>query len=230
MQAFLSLVDSDKRDPNENYARELMELFTLGVTGRLHRARRPRGGPRADRLQGQLARRPAADRQPTTPSATTTAPSSCSATAGASTGRTCCASSSATARTRPSSWASCGTSSSPSRCRRRTRRRLARVYVALAPPHRAGRARDPRQHARSTPTSTTRRWSSGRSSSWPATCAWSGARVDTDDWAWISSMMGQMPFSPPSVAGLGLGRRRGCRRRRCARASCARRGSARTCP
>jgi uncharacterized protein (DUF1800 family) len=33
MQAFLSLVDSDKRDPNENYARELMELFTLGVTG-----------------------------------------------------------------------------------------------------------------------------------------------------------------------------------------------------
>jgi hypothetical protein len=32
-QAFLSLVDSDKRDPNENYARELMELFTLGVTG-----------------------------------------------------------------------------------------------------------------------------------------------------------------------------------------------------
>ena len=32
MQAFLSLVDSDKRDPNENYARELMELFTLGVT------------------------------------------------------------------------------------------------------------------------------------------------------------------------------------------------------
>src|SRR3954471_922984 len=33
MQAFLSLVDSDKREPNENYARELMELFTLGVTG-----------------------------------------------------------------------------------------------------------------------------------------------------------------------------------------------------
>jgi uncharacterized protein (DUF1800 family) len=32
MQAFLSLVDSDKEHPNENYARELMELFTLGVT------------------------------------------------------------------------------------------------------------------------------------------------------------------------------------------------------
>jgi uncharacterized protein (DUF1800 family) len=33
MQGFLSLVDSDKEHPNENYARELMELFTLGVSG-----------------------------------------------------------------------------------------------------------------------------------------------------------------------------------------------------
>jgi uncharacterized protein (DUF1800 family) len=30
MQQFLSLLDSDKTAPNENYARELMELFTLG--------------------------------------------------------------------------------------------------------------------------------------------------------------------------------------------------------
>jgi uncharacterized protein (DUF1800 family) len=30
MQMFLSLADSDKDAPNENYARELMELFTLG--------------------------------------------------------------------------------------------------------------------------------------------------------------------------------------------------------
>src|SRR4051812_4235189 len=30
MQLFLSLTDSTKRSPNENYARELMELFTLG--------------------------------------------------------------------------------------------------------------------------------------------------------------------------------------------------------
>jgi uncharacterized protein (DUF1800 family) len=30
MQLFLSLADSDKGAPNENYARELMELFTLG--------------------------------------------------------------------------------------------------------------------------------------------------------------------------------------------------------
>ena len=37
--------------PNENYARELMELFTLGAGPRLHRARRARAGPRADRLR-----------------------------------------------------------------------------------------------------------------------------------------------------------------------------------
>lgn len=30
MLLFLSLADSDKDAPNENYARELMELFTLG--------------------------------------------------------------------------------------------------------------------------------------------------------------------------------------------------------
>ena len=30
MLLFLSLADSDKEAPNENYARELMELFTLG--------------------------------------------------------------------------------------------------------------------------------------------------------------------------------------------------------
>src|SRR3989442_8587702 len=30
MQLFLSLADSDEKAPNENYARELMELFTLG--------------------------------------------------------------------------------------------------------------------------------------------------------------------------------------------------------
>ena len=31
MQLFLSLADSTKDAPNENYARELMELFTLGT-------------------------------------------------------------------------------------------------------------------------------------------------------------------------------------------------------
>jgi len=31
LAGFLSLLDSDRREPNENFARELMELFTLGV-------------------------------------------------------------------------------------------------------------------------------------------------------------------------------------------------------
>ena len=33
MQGFLSLVQSNKSEPNENFARELLELFTLGVGG-----------------------------------------------------------------------------------------------------------------------------------------------------------------------------------------------------
>jgi uncharacterized protein (DUF1800 family) len=32
-----------------------------------------------------------------------------------------------------------------------------------------------------------------------------GRAIDTDDWAWITSEMGQMPFSPPSVAGWDWG-------------------------
>ena len=118
MRLFLSLVDSDKATPNENYARELMELFTLGHR-RLHRARHPRGGPRADRLQGRLARRPAAAHLLRPPSATTTGVKRCSATAGASTGRTCCASSSTIRAHAPFLVGQAvGATSSPSRCRR----------------------------------------------------------------------------------------------------------------
>jgi hypothetical protein len=39
MQLFLSLADSDKAAPNENFARELMELFTLGSGYREHDVR-----------------------------------------------------------------------------------------------------------------------------------------------------------------------------------------------
>ena len=56
-----------------------------------------------------------------------------------------------------------------------TRRRLARVYVRSH--HRiAPVVREILDSRRCTPTSTTRRWSSGRSCRWRATCAWSGAR------------------------------------------------------
>ena len=55
MLLFLSLADSTKEEPNENYARELMELFTLGkgYTEKRH----PRGRARADRLSRQAPRR-----------------------------------------------------------------------------------------------------------------------------------------------------------------------------
>ena len=50
MLIWLSGSGSTKDAPNENYGRELMELFTLGVGTRLQRARRARAGARADRL------------------------------------------------------------------------------------------------------------------------------------------------------------------------------------
>ena len=51
MLLWLNGTDNRKGSPNENYARELMELFTLGRGPRLLRARRPRAGARADRLR-----------------------------------------------------------------------------------------------------------------------------------------------------------------------------------
>ena len=39
MQSFLSLANSSKDEPNENFAREFFELFTLGVQQRLQRTR-----------------------------------------------------------------------------------------------------------------------------------------------------------------------------------------------
>ncbi len=51
MLIWLDGVDNNQWDPNENYAREMMELFSLGADrGRLHRGRRARDGPHADRL------------------------------------------------------------------------------------------------------------------------------------------------------------------------------------
>ena len=56
MLLYLNGLESEKGAPNENYARELMELFTLGARLRLHRARRPRAGPRADRASRPATR------------------------------------------------------------------------------------------------------------------------------------------------------------------------------
>ena len=63
MQAFLSLADSDREHPNENYARELHGAVHARRRQRLLRARRARGGPRAHGLPRPLGRRAALPRE-----------------------------------------------------------------------------------------------------------------------------------------------------------------------
>ena len=76
---FLSLFDSSKWAPNENYARELMELFSPRQG--LHGERHPRGGARADRLPRHAGRRRLRRHPTSTRSATTPASSASSASA-----------------------------------------------------------------------------------------------------------------------------------------------------
>ena len=57
MLIWLSGGESTKAAPNENYAREMQELFTLGAGEGLWRARRARTRPGADGLDLQLERR-----------------------------------------------------------------------------------------------------------------------------------------------------------------------------
>ena len=57
MLLYLNGLESEKGAPNENYARELMELFTLGHGSGLHGARRARAGPRPDRVHGDVQER-----------------------------------------------------------------------------------------------------------------------------------------------------------------------------
>ena len=91
MLLWLSGTENTKWSPNENYARELMELFTLGAGRGLHasatsasrRARSP-----ASTTTGSAA--PATSTSATTASATTRAASGSSASAARSTGRTPC--------------------------------------------------------------------------------------------------------------------------------------------
>ena len=54
MLLWLNGAQNSKTAPNENYGREMMELFTLGAEPRLHRGRRPPERPRADRVHEQL--------------------------------------------------------------------------------------------------------------------------------------------------------------------------------
>ncbi len=169
MLLWLNGTENEKGSPNENYARELMELFTLGA-GRGYTERDVREQARAltgfaQRLEATASARPTSA---STASATTPARSASSASAGASTGRTPASSASSTARTRPSSSASSGATSSRRRRRAATQRALEQLYVrdryAVRPVVEAI-LRHP------APLRRARAWSSRRSSTPPACCA-----------------------------------------------------------
>jgi uncharacterized protein (DUF1800 family) len=203
MQSFLSLVDSDKRDPNENYARELMELFTLGVTGGyterdVREAARALTGFKGNWREGRpltIAYDPERHDD----------------------GRKTLLHHSGrlnwqdvlgiVVRHRSHApflvgklWDFFVTEPLPPA----TRKRLARVYVGSH--HRIA----PVVREILTSKALYAELDHPRMVKWPivqiaGNLRLVGRGVDTDDWAWISSMMGQMPFSPPSVAGWDWG-------------------------
>jgi len=203
MQSFLSLVDSDKREPNENYARELMELFTLGVTGGyterdVREAARALTGFKGNwhegrpltvsydperhddgtkRLLGQRGRLDWQDVLGIVVRHRSHAPFLVS-----------------------KLWDFFITEPLPPA----TRRRLAGVYVRSH--HRIA----PVVHEILSSRALYAELDHPRMVKWPivqiaGNLRMVGRGVDTDSWAWISSMMGQMPFSPPTVAGWDWG-------------------------
>ena len=201
MLIWLSGIDNTRRPPNENYARELMELFTLGASDALRlsllRGRRSRAGAGADRLARRLGRRrrlrelPLRRRRATTPARRRS-----SARPAPSTGATPAASASSTRRTRPSSSTSSGATSS--RCRRRRRR--ARRSSASTSSAATRSARWSRRSSCTRRSTAGRRWSSRRSSTSPA-CTAPVAQGISGDWAWIADIAGQHLFRPPNVSG-----------------------------
>jgi uncharacterized protein (DUF1800 family) len=203
MQSFLSLVDSEKSDPNENYARELMELFTLGVTGGYserdvreaaraltgftgnrrdgrpltvsYDAQRHDGG--AKRVLGQRGRLDWRDVLRIVVDHRAHAPFLVG-----------------------KLWSFFITEPLPAV----TRRRLARTYVGsrhrLAPVVREILSSHALYAELDNP----------KMVKWPIVQLAGHLRtvargVDTDDWTWVSSMMGQTLFSPPNVAGWDWG-------------------------
>jgi uncharacterized protein (DUF1800 family) len=203
MQSFLSLVDSDKREPNENYARELMELFTLGVTGgyterdvreaaraltgfkgNWHEGRpltisydAERHDDGAKRLLGHNGRLDWQDVLGIVVRHRSHAPFLVS-----------------------KLWDFFVTEPLPPA----TRKRLARIYVGSH--HRIA----PVVREILTSKALYAELDHPRMVKWPivqiaGNLRMVGRSVDTDDWAWITSTMGQMPFSPPSVAGWDWG-------------------------
>ena len=210
MQLFLSLADSTKDAPNENFARELMELFTLGT--RLLRARRARGGARADRLHRRLARRrhrhdPLRGRR-----ARRRRQDAARQTRPLRRRRRARPRRAPTRDHAPFLVAQAvGASSSRRRRAARPLRALARLYRARRAADQAGRAGDPRAPGALRATSTRPTSSSARSSTSPGALRTTGTHVDArlpDVDArrrWASSR------STRRASPAGTGARRGCR-------------------
>ena len=204
MQLFLSLADSHKDSPNENFARELMELFTLGR--RLRRARRARGGPRADRLarvaarragrrhlvrQGALRRRRQAPARPPRPLRHP----------GGARSRRRQATPRAVPRVQAVGLLRHRAAGHGHEARARPRSTAAAASASCRSSRRSSAT------ARSTRTSTTPTWSRAPSCSSPARCARARAPITTDGYTWLLVAHGADAVQPAERRRLGLGHR-----------------------
>ncbi len=104
-----------ERTERELRARDDGAVLARRRPRRLHRGRRARNGPRADRLAAEWSRRKGCTNSTSTPPATTTTKRPCSARPATGTRKTPCACASTTRCTPRSSSPSCGATSSPAR-------------------------------------------------------------------------------------------------------------------
>ena len=152
---FLDGIYNDKREPNENYAREMMELFSLGADRGAYTEDDVREMARA--LTGWTAEwtesSGPAELPLRTPRATTPATRRCSARPATGATKTRCACASPTRCTRRSSSASCGATSSRRRPPEATLASLQGLYL-VAPATASARSS---RRSSSTPTSSTAR-------------------------------------------------------------------------
>ena len=189
--------------PNENYGREVMELFTLGAGPRLHRERRARAGARADRLPGRLvdglgmhnfrfdaeAARPGPQEDPRPEGQLRLA-------------RLLPSSASSTTTTRrffvEKLWSLLHPGAGPAPRRGSA---LERLYVASGYSIAPGAARRSCRHPL-----LLRRPAHGQAAGrvpGRACCARSARTIDTDSWTWISGMMRPAPVLPAERRRLG---------------------------
>ena len=200
MLQWLNGAENRKGAPNENYGREMMELFSLGADRGAYTEDDIReAGPRADRLAQRLVQRAGRLQLPLRPQTPRrTGQDGLRRRPATGTGKTPAGSASRTPSTPPSSSTSSGATSSRSRRRQATRegadQHLPRLRLADPP----GAGDDPAQPR---PLRRRRRWSSRRWSSWPGCCGRSAATSTPSAWIWLCEPAGQVLFRPPNVSG-----------------------------